>query len=103
MTHQPFSQAPDESLPKPLPLRGTPLPDELLHQLGTPLTIISGHTQLLRRRTRHVVGDDVATLDRSLKGIERAVQSMITVLMEGDKQEKMRNRLMKILFESTGK
>ena len=86
MTHEEFVKASDDSSPKPIGAGGTPLPDELLHQLGTPLTIISGHAQLLRRRTRHMVGDDAATLDRSLEAIEVAVQRMVAVLMEGGAQ-----------------
>lgn len=87
MTNRPSLEASDDLPPKPTQVPGTPLPDELLHQLGTPLTIISGHTQLLQRRTRHMIGNDAATLDRSLRAIEGAVQRMVTVLMEGYTQD----------------
>lgn len=42
--------------------------------LTTHLTVIIGHAQLLRRRTRHLTGEDAATLDRSLAAIETAAR-----------------------------
>jgi signal transduction histidine kinase len=87
MTDRPSSKASDDSSPKPTHVQKISLPDELLHQLGTPLTIISGHTQLLQRRTKHLADDDVAVLDRSLRAIDGAVQRMVTVLMEGYTQD----------------
>lgn len=56
--------------------------NELLHNLGTPLTIICGHVQLLRRRNRGKDGSDADALERSLDAMEGAVDRMREVVWE---------------------
>lgn len=85
MTHgssQHPEKRPDGSLTDPRDQQQRALGSaHFLHQLGTPLTVIRGEAQLIRRRSRTQGTDDAALL-RSLTAIDAAVQRMITVLTE---------------------
>lgn len=69
-------EEPTEKLPAPSET------EEMIHSLGTPLTIISGYVQLLRRRNRRKAGLDDAALERSLQAIEGAVDRMKDIVAE---------------------
>ena len=61
------------------PLSGLQV-SSLTRDLTAHLTVIIGHAQLLRRRTRHLADEDAATLDRSLAAIETAARRIDGVL-----------------------
>jgi light-regulated signal transduction histidine kinase (bacteriophytochrome) len=76
MTEHSPSKASDGSVSNSENLSEPSESDELIHSLGTPLTIISGYVQLLRRRNRDKEGSEAAALERSLEAIEGAVDRM---------------------------
>jgi light-regulated signal transduction histidine kinase (bacteriophytochrome) len=82
MTEQSPSKACDGPLSGPDKLPEPYESGELIHSLGTPLTIISGYVQLLRRRNRDKDGSEAAALERSLEAIEGAVDRMKDIVAQ---------------------
>lgn len=62
----------------------------LAHQIRTPLTVIQGHTHLMRRRVKQCGAAEAAALERSLAAIELAVQETVSVVDEVVRQENAR-------------
>ena len=60
----------------------------LLHDLRTPLTVLMGRVQLLRRHTRR--GDDAVQIDTDLEAIEAAIVRL-TAAVERLDRERRRN------------
>ena len=79
------STSPSDSLPD-APQKSSEAED-LIHDLGTPLTIISGYVQLLRRRNRGKSEGDAAAMERSLEAIEGAVERMKKIVSEHRRQQ----------------
>lgn len=80
MTQQPPSNNPDGRTSETEDVSGSA--DDMLHRLGTPLTIISGYAQLIRRRNRKYAGEEAEAMDRSLRAIESAVDRMKDIVAE---------------------
>ena len=81
MTEEPALRAPDESGRNPEKQDKRSEADELLHDLGTPLTIVSGYVQLIRRRNRGQPGREADALERSLDAMEDAIERMREVVL----------------------
>lgn len=83
MTHDSIPKAPDDhELPGDPDTTTDDDTREMLHQLRTPLTIISGYVQLLRRRNHRQEDGQADGLERSLHAIESAVDRMRDIIGE---------------------
>lgn len=82
MNQQPPQKEPDDPLTDSGEDLVLPESDEMLHRLGTPLTIINGYVQLLRRRNRARAGQDADVMETSLAAIEGAVNRMKSIVDE---------------------
>lgn len=82
MTQHPPQEEPDDAFTDPKPDPDVPESDQMLHRLGTPLTIINGYVQLLRRRNRMKSGQDAVAMETSLAAIEGAVNRMKAIVDE---------------------
>lgn len=52
----------------------------MAHAVGSPLTVIKGHAQLIRRRARGRDDDNAVALERSVVAIEAAVARIMVAI-----------------------
>ncbi len=62
----------------------------LAHRIRTPLTVIQGHTGLLRRRIDREHAAESAELERSLASIDKAVQDALAAVDDAVQEETCR-------------
>jgi signal transduction histidine kinase len=58
----------------------------LMHNLRTPLTVLMGRVQLLRRHMRH--GDDAVQVDTDLEAIEAAIVRLTATVERLDRDRR---------------